>query len=184
MAVDGGADGIVAPYVETAEEVRAMVGAVHYRPIKGRQLHDFLNGVREPASATRDFLRRFNLHRYVIIGIESVTAYENLDALIGIEGVDGVFIGPHDLSVSLEAPEEWDNPALHHIFEDTIVRCRAAGIGVGNWQHHCGLLTTLIRQILERFTHGHSRYAGGRECRGGEIARMRCSFRKNPLADE
>ena len=60
-----------------------------------------------------------------------MAAYENLDTLIGLEGVDAVFLGPHDLSVSLEAPEDWDNPALHRLFEDTIVRCRAAGIGVG-----------------------------------------------------
>lgn len=131
MALDGGADGIVVPYVETVEEVRAMVGAVHYRPIKGRQLRDFLGGVREPTSATRDFLRRFNRQQYLIIGIESVAAYENLDALIGIPGVDGVFMGPHDLSVSLEEPEQWDSPALHRLIDDTIVRCRAAGIGVG-----------------------------------------------------
>jgi 4-hydroxy-2-oxoheptanedioate aldolase len=130
-ALDGGADGIVAPYVETEEEARAMVGAVHYRPIKGRQLREFLTGAREPSGTTRQFLRRFNRHQYVILGIESVAAYENLDALIGIEGVDGVFMGPHDLSVSLEAPEDWSNPALHRLIEDTIVRCRAAGIGVG-----------------------------------------------------
>ena len=131
MALDGGAEGIVAPYVETADEVRALVGAVHYRPIKGRQLREFLGGTRQPAAATRAFLKRFNRHHYLIIGIESVAAYENLDTLIGLEGVDGVFMGPHDLSVSLEAPEEWDNPALHRLIEDTIVRCRAAGIGVG-----------------------------------------------------
>ncbi|MEO6875309.1 MAG: aldolase/citrate lyase family protein [Opitutaceae bacterium] len=131
MAIDGGADGIVAPYVESVEEVRALVGAVHYRPVKGRQLRDFLAGTRQPAAATRDFLKRFNRQQYLIIGIESVAAYENLDDLISVEGVDGVFMGPHDLSVSLEAPEDWNNPALHRLIEDTIVRCRAAGIGVG-----------------------------------------------------
>lgn len=131
MALDGGADGIVAPYVETVDEVRTLVGAVHYRPIKGRQLREFLNGTRQPTPVTRDFLRRFNRHQYVIIGIESIAAYENLDALIGVAGVDGVFMGPHDLTVSLEEPEAWDSPALHRVIDDTIVRCRAAGIGVG-----------------------------------------------------
>jgi 4-hydroxy-2-oxoheptanedioate aldolase len=131
MALDGGADGIVAPYVESVNDVREIVGAVHFRPIKGRQLRDFLSGAREPATETRDFLGRFNRHHYAIIGIESMAAYENLDALIGVKGVDGVFLGPHDLSVSLEAPEQWDNPALHRVIEDIIVRCRAANIGVG-----------------------------------------------------
>ena len=131
MALDGGAEGIVAPYVETVEEVREIVGAVHYRPIKGRLLRQFLDGTRPPSPKTLRFLERFNRQNYAVIGVESVAAYENLDALIGVEGVDGVFMGPHDLSVSLEAPEEWDNPELFRLMKDTVVRCRAAGIGVG-----------------------------------------------------
>ena len=131
MALDGGAQGIVAPYVETVDEVKEVVGAVHYRPIKGRQLRGILDGTQPPAPATREFLSRFNRHHYAIIGIESVAAYENLDALIGVPGVDGVFMGPHDLSVSLEAPEQWENPALLRLIEGVIVRCRAGGIGVG-----------------------------------------------------
>lgn len=131
MALDAGADGIVVPYVETVEDVRALVGAVHYRPIKGRQLDEFLAGTRRPAPETETFLRRFNRHQYLIIGIESVAAYENLDALLAIRGVDGVFMGPHDLSVSLEIPEQWDHPRLAQLIEDVTRRCRAADIGVG-----------------------------------------------------
>jgi 4-hydroxy-2-oxoheptanedioate aldolase len=130
-ALDAGAEGIVVPYIETVEEVRKMVGAVHYRPIKGRQLRELRASPRRPAPATETFLRRFNRHHYLIIGIESVAAYENLDALIGVEGVDGVFMGPHDLSVSLDVPEQWEHPDLLHLIEDTTRRCRAAGIGVG-----------------------------------------------------
>lgn len=131
MALDAGAEGIVAPYVETVAEVRELVGAVHYRPIKGRQLRGILDDSRPPSETTRDFLRRFNRHHYAIIGIESVAAYENLDALLAVPGVDGVFMGPHDLSVSLETPEQWEHPAFIELIEDVIVRCRAARIGVG-----------------------------------------------------
>jgi 2-keto-3-deoxy-L-rhamnonate aldolase RhmA len=131
MAFDAGAEGVVAPYVEEVDEVRALVGAAHFRPLKGRQRRDILDGKRQPNEETRSFLRRFNRNHYVIIGIESVAAYENLDALIGVEGVDGVFMGPHDLSVSIGAPEQWHNPTLLRLIEDVIRRCRAAGIGVG-----------------------------------------------------
>ncbi|HRE81523.1 MAG TPA: aldolase/citrate lyase family protein [Opitutaceae bacterium] len=131
MALDAGAEGIVVPYVETVEQVQALVGAVHYRPIKGRKLQDLLSQDEVLTPATQTFLRRFNRHNYLIIGIESVEAYKNLDALIGVEGVDGVFMGPHDLSVSLDVAEEWGNPRLLHLIEDTVRRCRLAGIGVG-----------------------------------------------------
>ena len=131
MALDGGAQGIVAPYLETVEEAKEMVGAVKYRPIKGQMLRDILSGARKPKRKTIDFLNRFNRNNYLIIGIESVAAYENLDALLAVEGVDGVFMGPHDLTVSLEIPEQYDNPEFLRLVVDVVRRCRAAGKGVG-----------------------------------------------------
>ncbi|KKK88467.1 hypothetical protein LCGC14_2742890, partial [marine sediment metagenome] len=123
--------GIVARYVETVEQVREVVGAVRYRPIKGKFLRDLMSGERKPTAKTTEFLKGFNRHNYVIIGIESIAAIENLENLIGVEGVDGVFIGPHDVSVSMEIPAEWDNPELMAVFKDIVVRCRAKNIGVG-----------------------------------------------------
>lgn len=148
-ALDAGAQGIVAPYVETVEQVRDLVGAVHYRPLKGRVLRDFLSGQREPDTKTTTFLARFNQHSYAIVGVESIPAYENLDALIGVAGVDGVFIGPHDLSVSMEAAEEWDNPEFHRILDDIVVRCRAAGVGVGIHLNATVFPAERVRHLIE-----------------------------------
>ena len=131
QALDLGAQGIVAPYVETVAQADEVAAAVHYRPIKGQILRDFRSGARKPTAKTREFLAGFNTNNLAIIGIESVPAYENLDALIAVEGVDGVFIGPHDVTVSMEMPEEYDNPEFLRVLEDIIVRCRAAGVGVG-----------------------------------------------------
>jgi len=135
MALDAGAQGIVVPYVETVEDTLAVASAVYYRPIKGRLLREFASGEREPSHKTKAFLKRFNRHNYTIIGIESVPAYENLDSIIDQPGVDGVFIGYHDLSVSLELPEEWDSNECWKIIEDIVTRCRAAGVGVGLHLH-------------------------------------------------
>jgi len=131
MALDGGAQGIVVPYLETVQEAKAMVGAVKYRPIKGQMLRDILSGSRKPKQATIEFLNRFNRDHYLIIGVESVAAYENLDALLAVDGVDGVFMGPHDLTVSLEVPEQYDHPAFRRLVVDIVRRCRAANKGVG-----------------------------------------------------
>ena len=131
MALDGGAQGIVAPYLETVEEAVEMVGAVKYRPIKGRLLRQFLSGERAPAPVTIDFLNRFNRDNYLIIGVESVAAYENLDGLLAVRGVDGVFVGPHDLTVSMEMPEEYGHPDFRRVVSDICRRCRAAGVGFG-----------------------------------------------------
>jgi len=131
MALDGGADGIVAPYVETVEQARAVVGAVRYRPLKGKLLEKFLSGAEMPNEKTLRYLEQLNRDKYVILGVESVPAYENLDNLVAVDGVDGVFIGPHDLSVSMQRPEVWNDSEYIRTIEDIIIRCRAAGVGVG-----------------------------------------------------
>ena len=130
-ALDGGAQGIVAPYVETVEQVREIVGAVHYRPVKGRLLKDYLNGKRKPSAKSTEFFNRFNRHNYAILGIESIEACDNLEELISVDGVDGVFIGPHDISCSMELPEEWESSEFHAVLDDIVVRCRKLNVGVG-----------------------------------------------------
>jgi 4-hydroxy-2-oxoheptanedioate aldolase len=130
-ALDVGAHGIVVPYVETEEQVKELVGAVHYRPVKGRKLDDLLAG-KEPVTAKmKEFFADFNRHNFLIIGIESIPAFENLDALINIKGVDGVFIGPHDMTTSMGCPNEYQNPEYIAVLKEIIIKCRKAGIGVG-----------------------------------------------------
>lgn len=131
MALDGGAQGIVVPYIEKVEDVKALVGAVHYRPIKGEILDGFLNGTSKPNAKLQAFWKRFNRHHYLIIGIESVPAIRRLEELISIEGVDGVFLGPHDITCSMGIPEEYGHPDFIRTVCDIITRCRKRGVGVG-----------------------------------------------------
>ena len=131
MYIDGGAQGIVAPYVESIEQVKELVGAVKYRPIKGKFLNDIMNGRRVPNDKLNEFFKGFNRDLYLIIGIESVEAVNNLESLISINGVDGVFLGPHDITCSMEIPEEYDNPDFIKLIVDVIKRCKKLGVGVG-----------------------------------------------------
>jgi len=147
MALDAGAEGIVIPYLETPEQVRRAVGATKYRPLKGKQLEEVLSGRKTLSQKTSDFLNEFNPNAYLIIGVESVEAINNLDSLISIPGVDGVFLGPHDITVSMGLPAEYENPIFIDTIEDIIRRCRQRSIGVG-------LHTTLLKlddQVLQRF---------------------------------
>jgi 2-keto-3-deoxy-L-rhamnonate aldolase RhmA len=129
--LDSGAQGIVAPYLETVEEAEALVDAVHLRPLKGKRLQDIRSGRDPLPKKSLAYLEQFNRNNLAIIGIESKAAYENLDALLAVPGVDAVFLGPHDLSVSFDMPEEWDNPEYLRILEDIVIRSRKAGLGVG-----------------------------------------------------
>jgi 2-keto-3-deoxy-L-rhamnonate aldolase RhmA len=130
MALDGGAAGVIAPYVESAAQVRELVGAVKCRPLKGRRLKQILDGESiEPA--LRRYIERHNSHHVLIVNVESVPAVEALDDILAVPGLDGVLIGPHDLSCSLGIPEQYDHPRFDAAVRDIIDRARKAQIGAG-----------------------------------------------------
>jgi 2-keto-3-deoxy-L-rhamnonate aldolase RhmA len=134
MALDGGAAGIVAPYVETAEQVRSLVGAVKCRPLKGQKLKELLNGhAAEPT--LQSYLDKHNAQNVLIVNVESLPAVEALDEILSVHGLDGVLIGPHDLSCSLGIPEQYEHP----LFEKTVrkiinaARDKQVGAGIHFW---------------------------------------------------
>lgn len=131
MALDGGASGIIAPYVETVEQVRALRGAVKWRPLKGQRLADIIEGRIEPEPALVEYLGQRNSGNALIINIESVPAIKALDELLAVPQVDAVLIGPHDLSISLGLPEQYRHPTFDRAVRDIIRRARARGIGAG-----------------------------------------------------
>lgn len=131
MALDGGAAGVVAPYVETVEQVKALVGAVKLRPIKGSRLADTLAGRAKFEPELTAYQQKNYADNIVVINIESRPALENLDALLAVEGVDAVLIGPHDLSSSLGIPERYDAPEFEAAVRQIVQRARARGVGAG-----------------------------------------------------
>jgi 4-hydroxy-2-oxoheptanedioate aldolase len=129
MALDGGAGGIIAPYIETAAQVQALLGAVKFRPVKGGRLSQRLaGGPFEPALET--YLRERNTQP-LIINIESTPAMRVLDEILAVPGLDAMLIGPHDLSCSLGMPEEYDRPKFFATCETIFRKARAAGVGAG-----------------------------------------------------
>ncbi|MBI5768627.1 MAG: aldolase [Verrucomicrobia bacterium] len=131
MALDAGAAGVVAPYVETVEQVQALRGAVKLRPIKGAKLQAALEGTTPLEPTLVDYQRTRAAENVLIINIESRPALENLDALLAVEGVDAALIGPHDLSCSLGVPENYDAPEFDAAVRAIARGARARGVGAG-----------------------------------------------------
>lgn len=129
--LDGGACGIIAPYVESVDEVKELVGATKYRPLKGHRLKKSLNTSGEVDYNLKKYIEKFCNGNILIINIESQPAVENLDQLLSVPGVDGVLIGPHDLSSSLGIPEEFDNPLFDRTVRKIIEKARKHHVGVG-----------------------------------------------------
>ena len=134
--LDGGAAGVIAPYIESPEQVRDLVGATRLRPLKGDRLQAALSDPSSMEPELRDYLERRNESTLLIINIESVPAVDRLDEILSVEGVDSVLIGPHDLSCSLGIPEQYDHPrfdeAVRTIFQ--IARHHNVGAGIHYWE--------------------------------------------------
>ncbi|MCL2532368.1 MAG: aldolase/citrate lyase family protein [Oscillospiraceae bacterium] len=130
-AIEHGAEGVIAPYVETVEEVKTLLAAVKYRPLKGERLRAVLDGREQLSFEEQAYLDKYNDGYLVLLNIESRVAVDNLEQLL-LPGVDGVFIGPHDLSINLGIPEQYDHPLFEQYVARVIEVCKARGVGMGN----------------------------------------------------
>lgn len=131
MVLDGGANGIIAPYVETVEQVQQLRGATKLRPLKGQRLSNFLRGTEQLEPELAAYLAERNAHNVLIINVESKPALDALDALLAVPGLDAILIGPHDLSCSLGVPEQYNHPRFNEAVSTIIRKARAANVGVG-----------------------------------------------------
>lgn len=129
--MDAGAEGVVAPYLETSQQVQDLIGALKFRPLKGELLEKVLNDPGKIEDSLRQYLEKWNEGNVCIANIESVTALERLEDLLSTKGLDAVFIGPHDLSISLGLPEQYDHPVFEQAVRRIIQVSRRQGLAVG-----------------------------------------------------
>ncbi len=124
--LDLGAQTLLVPIVETAEQARMLVKAVHYPPA----------GIRGVGSAfgrasrwTRyaDYMKTSDEEVCLLVQVETRKGLENLDEIARVEGVDGVFLGPADLSAALGRPGDLSHPEVTAAVEDAVERIAAAG---------------------------------------------------------
>lgn len=127
--LDIGAQTLLLPYVQSAEEARAAVRYTRYPP----------QGARGVAGSTRaagygrisHYLRCAHEELCVLVQAETRRALENLEAIAEVEGVDGIFIGPNDLAADLGHLGDWQHPEVWKAMEQAAQRIRRAGKAPG-----------------------------------------------------
>ena len=129
--LDAGASGILAPYIESSQQVRELVGATKLRPLKGERLNEALQKQDSLSPEVEDYLRDWNKANFLMINIESVPGVERLGRILAEPGLDGVIIGPHDLSISLGLPEQYHDPRFEDVVGEIISKVRGKGLSVG-----------------------------------------------------
>lgn len=127
MALDTGADGVLVPYCEDPDVVRHCVSVKRWHPMKGEYLERAAMTGEFVSQKSKDYLEKRHEGHIIIIGIESVPGYKNLDEILAIEGIDGIFIGPNDMSTSLGKPDDYENPEYWEVVDGIITKSEASG---------------------------------------------------------
>jgi 4-hydroxy-2-oxoheptanedioate aldolase len=128
--LDIGAQTLLIPMVETAEQARQLVAATRYPPAGIRGVGSAVGRVSR-WNARTDYLDVADSEVCLLVQAESVTALKNLDAICAVPGIDGVFIGPADLSASMGHRGRADHPDVVAAIEDAIRRIIASGKAAG-----------------------------------------------------
>jgi len=121
QGLDSGAQGILVPLVSTEAQARAVVSFAKYPP----------DGVRGAASAAASrygmelssYLRRANEETTVCVQIETREALEHLEAIAGVTGIDLLFVGPQDLTLSLGLGDDRTHPRVREAMRGVVSAC-------------------------------------------------------------
>ena len=127
--LDAGAMGVIIPMVNTPAEAEAAVRACRYAPQGARSF----GPIRAARLFGADYAARANDEVVCIPMIETAEAIGNLDAILDVEGIDAVYIGPADLSISLGLPPGTDNDAasFDEALSAVLEGCKKRGIAAG-----------------------------------------------------
>jgi len=124
QSLDAGAQGLIFPRIETADEVRACIQIARYPPIgkrgnaTNRMYCDFRVG------PVMEVMAEHNKQTLLIFQIETKQALESLDAILSIPEVGGVLIGPNDLSISLGVAGDIKGKVMVEAFERVLAKCK------------------------------------------------------------
>lgn len=128
--LDIGAQGLIIPCIRTVDEVQRLVEYGKYYPLGRRgfattRVASF--GFEPGLKNIEDWFDRTNAETLIIPQCETAECLENIEEIAAIEGVDGIFVGPYDLSVALGKPTQFDNPAYIAALSRILKACKDAG---------------------------------------------------------
>jgi 4-hydroxy-2-oxoheptanedioate aldolase len=128
-ALDVGADAVMVPRVSGLEEARGVVAATRFPPSGTRGLHP---AVRAAAyGLEEDFMNKEDARRGAIVMIEDLGAVAEIEEIASLPELDGLFIGPSDLSVDAGAPGQLDHPIVAAAIEKVLAAARENGVATG-----------------------------------------------------
>jgi len=142
-ALDIGADGIIVPMVNTAKQAQDAVAWSRYPPLGKRGIG--LARAQGYGLDFADYLARANEDIAVILQVEHIDAANNIDAILDVEGVDSIFVGPYDLSASMDKTGQVDDVEVRAVIDRVADACKDASIPLG----YFGVSPSSVRPCIE-----------------------------------
>jgi len=124
--LDFGAQTLLIPMVDTVEQAEGLVQAMRYPPDGMRGLGSSIARAAR-WNAVPDYVSHANAEVCLLVQAETTTAIDNLDGILKVEGVDGVFIGPSDLSASMGHVGQAGHPEVVALISNTIEKIVKSG---------------------------------------------------------
>ncbi len=145
-ALDAGASGILVPHVCTPQEAASIATAAHYPPHGIRGLATTARAGRHGRVTIADHLKNAHENTLVLVQIEDARALEHVSAIAATTNVDGVFIGPADLSISLGHPGNPGHPEVVAAIDKAVKEISAAGSTPSTFARNPGEIAELAKR--------------------------------------
>jgi len=142
--LDSGAQGIVVPHVDTAEEAQRVVSHCKYPPLGHRSVVGALPQFAYQAMSVAETVRITNAETLVIVMVETPTAIANADAIAAVPGVDVVLIGTNDLCAELGIPGQFADARVEDAYRKVIAACKKHG-------KHPGMGGVYDQKLMEKY---------------------------------
>ncbi len=129
--LDQGAKGLIVPMLNSLDDFKKVVGLAKYKPVGNRGFA----GVRSNnygydeglADGIDDFMKKCNDEVLVLPQCETAQALNNIEAVLEMDGIDGIFVGPFDLSISIGIPLQFDHPVFLEAIDRILNACKTSG---------------------------------------------------------
>jgi 2-keto-3-deoxy-L-rhamnonate aldolase RhmA len=145
--LDGGAMGVIAPHVRTAQQARDVVRHARFAPHGDRSANGGLPQLQYRSFPTAEANEALNRATMVIVMMEAVEALERVEEIAAVDGVDMLLVGTNDLTAEWGVPGQYDDPRVMAAYQRTIDACRKHGkhVGIGGLASRPDLVETFVR---------------------------------------
>lgn len=150
-AVDMGVQALIVPCLRSLEDMKKLVDLAKFAPIGNR---GFIKGRgsgfgNQPwaSGSVAEFMAASNDRLLILPQCETAECWENIEKVVAINGIDGIFIGPFDLSISLGMPGDFENPRFKAAVDRILAACKAVG-------KYCLIFTTSAEKAHEYLAQG------------------------------